>query len=72
MAIGYQSASVSVVHSSSCFRRRGSPLDALIISYFKGFVKGFFTFFLRGNTRLLLRLSLRDTHLAMALPGLSP
>ena len=34
--------------------------------------RGFLHFFLRGSTRLLLRLSLRDTHLAMALPGLSP
>lgn len=34
--------------------------------------QGVFYIFLRGNTRLLLRLSLRDTHPAVALPGLSP
>ena len=48
------------------------PLDALIVSQLGQFVKGFFIFFSRGSTRLLLRLSLRDTHLAVALPGLSP
>ena len=48
------------------------PLDIFIVPHFVGFVKGFFTFFLRGNTRLSFRLSLQDTHLAMALLGLSP
>ena len=47
-------------------------IDTLIVSCIGRFVKGFFTFFSRGSTRLLLRLSLRDTHLVVALPGLSP
>ena len=61
---GHQFPTSLVTH---CF-----PLDTLIVSQLGRFVKGVFTFFLRGNTRLLLRLSLRDTHLAVALPGLSP
>ena len=42
MAIGWQFASVSVVHSAWCFRRRGSPLDGFIIPHFVEFVKRFF------------------------------
>ena len=34
--------------------------------------QGVFYIFSRGNTRLLLRLSLRDTHHVVSLPGLSP
>ena len=54
MAIGYQSASVSVVHSSWSFRRRGSPLDTLIVSYLGRFVKGFLVHFFSSLSQPLL------------------
>ena len=61
-------------HGIGLFRR--NPLELLLCPYcitiWAICQGGFFTFFSRGSTRLLLRLSLQDTHFVVALLGLSP